>query len=174
MPFTVAPVFSVMDVRARIDPWKLVVVPSVAELPTCQKTLHGEAPLMSFTWLADAVMSVDAAWKTKTAAGIALRVERQRSGQVERAAAVDARACSVSPPRVLATTGVAGVCPAASLYAVTRSAFACTAAGLATFCTPPLEEAGGNPVTELPGLNPRFPPTVVGPVLVTVEPARIA
>ena len=91
MPFTVAPVFSVMDVRARIVPWKLVVVPSVAELPTCQKTLHAEAPLTSFTWLADAVMSVDAAWKTKTAAGVALRVERERSGQVERAAAVDAR-----------------------------------------------------------------------------------
>ena len=62
-----APVFSVIDVRARIVPLKLVVVPSVAELPTFQKTLHAEAPLTSFTWLADAVMSVDAAWKTKTA-----------------------------------------------------------------------------------------------------------
>ena len=32
---------------------------------------------------------------------------------------------------------------------------------------------GGNPVTEVPGLSPRFPPAmVVGPVLVTVEPAR--
>jgi hypothetical protein len=39
-PFTVAPVFSVIDVEARIDPAKLVVVPSVAELPTCQNTLH--------------------------------------------------------------------------------------------------------------------------------------
>src|SRR5579863_7059380 len=34
---------------------------------------------------------------------------------------------------------------------------------------------GGNPVTALPGLNPRSPPrTMVGPVLVTVEPARIS
>jgi len=33
---------------------------------------------------------------------------------------------------------------------------------------------GGNPVTEVPGLSPRSPPViVVGPVLVTVEPARI-
>jgi hypothetical protein len=33
---------------------------------------------------------------------------------------------------------------------------------------------GGNPVTEIPGLNPRFPVTTVAPVLVTVEPARTA
>lgn len=33
---------------------------------------------------------------------------------------------------------------------------------------------GGNPVTALPGLSPTFPPVImVGPVLVTVEPARI-
>src|SRR5665213_2462827 len=32
---------------------------------------------------------------------------------------------------------------------------------------------GGNPVTAEPGLNPRSPPVrVVGPVLVTVDPAR--
>ena len=90
LPSTVAPVFSVIDVRARIVPLKFVVVPSVAELPTCQKTLHGEAPLTSFTWLADAVISVDAAWKMKTASAVALRVERDGSGQVEGPAAVDA------------------------------------------------------------------------------------
>src|ERR1700720_184854 len=31
---------------------------------------------------------------------------------------------------------------------------------------------GGNPVTELPGLSARFPTTIVGPVLVTVEPPK--
>ena len=36
LPSTVAPVFSVIEVSARIVPAKLVVVPSVAELPTCQ------------------------------------------------------------------------------------------------------------------------------------------
>ena len=50
-------------------PTKTEPVPSVAELPTCQKTLHGWAPLMRFTWLADAVISVEAAWKMKTALG---------------------------------------------------------------------------------------------------------
>ncbi len=33
---------------------------------------------------------------------------------------------------------------------------------------------GGNPVTALPGLTPRFPLTMVAPVLVTVEPPRTA
>ena len=33
---------------------------------------------------------------------------------------------------------------------------------------------GGNPVTELPGLSPRFPVMIVAPVLVTVEPPKMA
>src|ERR1700731_2881174 len=33
---------------------------------------------------------------------------------------------------------------------------------------------GGNPVTELPGLSPRFPVMIVGPVLVTVEAPKMA
>ena len=33
---------------------------------------------------------------------------------------------------------------------------------------------GGNPVTELPGLRPRFPLMIVGPVLVTVEAPKMA
>ena|SRR5580692_3414058 len=39
-PLIVAPVFNVIDVVAMIVPAKLVVVPRVAELPTCQNTLH--------------------------------------------------------------------------------------------------------------------------------------
>jgi hypothetical protein len=48
-PFDVAPVLRVMELFAMIFPTKLVVVPKVAELPTCQKTLHGEAPLINDT-----------------------------------------------------------------------------------------------------------------------------
>ncbi len=40
LPSTVAPVVAVMDVKAKIFPRKAEVVPSVAELPTCQKTLQ--------------------------------------------------------------------------------------------------------------------------------------
>ncbi len=39
-PDTEAPVLRVIDVKARMVPEKLLVVPSVADVPTCQKTLH--------------------------------------------------------------------------------------------------------------------------------------
>jgi hypothetical protein len=69
-PSIVTPVVTVMLVSARIVPRKVEPVPSVAELPTCQKTLQDWAPLIRFTELADAVVSVDPAWKTKTAFGL--------------------------------------------------------------------------------------------------------
>src|SRR5688572_25960761 len=39
-PFTEAPLVAVIDDRARMFPWKMEYVPSVAELPTCQNTLQ--------------------------------------------------------------------------------------------------------------------------------------
>jgi hypothetical protein len=68
-PSTVAVVFSVIDVKARMFPLKVVFVPRVAELPTCQKTLHASAPLIRATVLADAVVNVLPIWKMKTALG---------------------------------------------------------------------------------------------------------
>ena len=44
-----APVLAVMLVRARIVPLMLELVPSVAELPTTQKTLQADAPLVRIT-----------------------------------------------------------------------------------------------------------------------------
>src|SRR5881628_2446867 len=64
-----------------------------------------------------------------------------------------------------------GVRPAASLYAVVKSCCARAATASAT-CVEPLTV--GDPVTEVPGLNPRSPLIVVGPVLVTVEAPRTA
>jgi len=66
-PETVVPVFSVMLVNARMFPTKRVPVPSVAELPTCQYTLQGEAPLISSTEALLAVVSVLPIWNTNTA-----------------------------------------------------------------------------------------------------------
>jgi hypothetical protein len=63
LPSTTAPVVAVIVVKARIDPLKVEFVPSVAELPTCQKTLQAWAPLIRFTLLPDAVISVEPAWK---------------------------------------------------------------------------------------------------------------
>src|SRR5688572_17503940 len=61
--------------------------------------------------------------------------------------------------------------PAASLYAVVKSSCAWAAAASAAWIVP---LTVGNPVTAVPGLNPRSPLIVVGPVLVTVEAARTA
>ena len=64
-PWMFAPWVTVIDVKARMFPTKLEPVPSVAELPTCQKTLHGWAPLIRETELFDAVVSVEFVWKMK-------------------------------------------------------------------------------------------------------------
>lgn len=68
-PSMVVPVATVIEVRARMLPTKVELVPSVAELPTCQKTLQAWAPPMRLTWLPDPVMRVEAIWKMKTALG---------------------------------------------------------------------------------------------------------
>jgi hypothetical protein len=48
-------------------PLKIVVVPRVAELPTCQKIFLACAPPLRITWRPDVVVSVDAIWKMNTA-----------------------------------------------------------------------------------------------------------
>jgi hypothetical protein len=68
-PWTVTLVVTVIEVRARMFPTKTELVPSVAELPTCQKTLHSWAPLISVTVLPDPVVSVELVWKMKTELG---------------------------------------------------------------------------------------------------------
>ena len=68
LPWTVAPVMRVILVSAKTFPTKLVVVPSVAELPICQKTLQGLAPLISTTDEPLAVVRVLPILNTQTAA----------------------------------------------------------------------------------------------------------
>jgi len=72
LPATVLPVSRDADCSAMMVPTKVVLVSRVAELPTCQKTLHGWAPLMSATVLFGAVMSVEPTWKMKTALALPL------------------------------------------------------------------------------------------------------
>nr|WP_246507058.1 hypothetical protein [Actinocrinis puniceicyclus] len=69
LPVMLAPVVAVMDVRARMLPLKVEFVPSVAELPTCQNTLHACAPLISATLLAEPVIRVLAISKMNTELG---------------------------------------------------------------------------------------------------------
>ena len=59
-PFNVAPVFNVMAWSAMIVPWKADVVPNVAEVPTCQKTLVDLAPPLRTTKRPEVVVKVDA------------------------------------------------------------------------------------------------------------------
>jgi hypothetical protein len=68
-PTRSAPVFMVIEVSAMTLPTRSLFVPSVAELVTCQNTLHGEAPLTKTTELFEAVINVDEIWKMNTAAG---------------------------------------------------------------------------------------------------------
>jgi len=65
-PTTVAPVFRVADVSARIVPKKVVPVSSVAEEVTCQKTLQACAPFSRTTELFGLIKRDDPAWKMKT------------------------------------------------------------------------------------------------------------
>jgi len=68
-PRTVTLSFRLIEVRAMTLPTIVELVPSVAELPTCQKTLHSWAPLISDTVLPVAVMSDESVWKMKTVVG---------------------------------------------------------------------------------------------------------
>ena len=68
-PSTVAPVVAVIDVNARTLPIRWEPVPSVAELVSCQKTLHAVPPPRTTTELFDAVIRVAPDWKMNTAAG---------------------------------------------------------------------------------------------------------
>ncbi len=68
-PETVAPVFTVIEVSASTLPTRCEPASSVAELPTCQKTLQAWALFVSVTVLDEAIFSVEPAWNTKTAFG---------------------------------------------------------------------------------------------------------
>jgi hypothetical protein len=62
-PLDTAWVLSVTEVAARIFPWNTLPVPKVAELPTCQNTLHANPPPVSTTLDPDAVIREDPIWK---------------------------------------------------------------------------------------------------------------
>jgi len=67
LPFSVAPVVRVMSESARMLPLKVELVPSVAELPTCQKMLWGWAPPARTMELLPNVVSDEAIWNIQTA-----------------------------------------------------------------------------------------------------------
>jgi hypothetical protein len=68
-PSILAPVLREMEVSAMIVPTNRVLVPRVADVPTCQKTWQLCASFSSTTRLLDAVVRPDPIWKTNTASG---------------------------------------------------------------------------------------------------------
>jgi hypothetical protein len=173
-PEMVSSVCTVIDVRARMLPTKVESVPRVAELPTCQKTLQAWAPLVRMMELAESVVSVEGAWKIQTAFGSPCpsRVSDPPTSSEEEA--LYTPGASVSPAPMKAGTFAVGLRPAASLYAVVKSDWAFPATRSARWIVPPVTMPGGNPVTAVPGLTPRFPLIRLTPVLVTVVPPRTA
>jgi len=68
------PPFSVMLVNAMMVPAKLLPVCMVAEVPTCQKTLQGEAPPAKATVAPVAVVRVLPIWKIHTSVELPVNV----------------------------------------------------------------------------------------------------
>jgi hypothetical protein len=113
-PVTETPVVTVIDVRATIVPRNIELVPSVAELPICQKTWQDWAPFTRLMLLADSVVRAEPAWKTKTESSLPppLRVSVPVSFIDE--AELYTPGLSVVPPRS-AAIGDVGPSPAAAL-----------------------------------------------------------
>jgi hypothetical protein len=121
--------------------------------------------------LAESVTSVEPTWKMKTAFGspwASSVSEPLTSSDVE---ALYTPGLSVWPAPTAGPTLAVGLRPAASLYAVVRSDSAPPATASSSW-TAPLSIPGGNPVIAVPGLTPRSPLMMLGPVLVTALAAR--
>src|SRR5579872_1308231 len=151
------------DVSANV-----VLVPRVAELPTCQNTFFDRPPPLIMTWLFPAaVVSVDWIWKIHTPAALPLSA---------RLPVIPSEGCalvvlytpgaSVSPPMSAGRTAPPAAA-AALLYAVVKSPCAVMATA-SPRCSVPVNVPGGNPVMEAAGHIPISPPlTIVGPTLLT-------
>lgn len=171
-PCTVAPVVAVTDCCARTVPWNRAPVPTVAELPTCQNTLHELAPPVITIWLADPMVRVDAAWNTHTESALPARVSaplfaRARAPPEYTPGESERPFSSVRPVWV-------GESDAATLYAVVVSRWACAAAA-SVWCVVPLTTPSGappKPVMDVPGDKPRSPLITEGPVFVTALAPR--
>lgn len=167
--FDDAPVVAVIEISATMLPAKLVPVPKVAELPTCQKTLDAVAPLTSNTFELLAVIRVLPIWKMKTPLPLRVRFPVKKAEEAKQYTP----GVRVRPPRSCPVKLVLHACPAAFAYAVWASACAVAAAASPVCVVPftipgPPVQGAGNPVHEVPGLTPRSPVKTVGPVFVTV------
>ena len=174
LPCSVAPVVIEIDVRARMLPTNWLPVPIVAELPTCQKTLQACAPPISVDDAAGADGQGRAGLEDEDGVRVALGVEGQGAAQPERARG------GVDPGRQRATGEVGGdrrrrASPGGVVVGGGEVALAPAAATPSVmWIVPAMTIPGGKPVTADPGSRPTLPLMTLGPVLVTVLPARTA
>ena len=148
-PLNVADEFMVMLWSAMIVPAKDDPVPRVAELPTCQNTLHELAPLMRRTELPEAEFRVEPAWNTHTEP----RSFCPSSVTVPVRAIEEARLytppSSLCPPRSDGAE-MRGRWRAASLYAASRSSCARAATLSPEWLAPPTARPPSS-VIDVPG-----------------------
>ena len=164
-----------MLVSARILPANDVVDPSVAELPTCQNTLHSDPPLITATEEPLAVVKRAAGLEDEDGVGVALRIERERAGQLgRRREAIDAgsqRFCRRDPgPSDPACT------PGWRDWCTPPSPTFCAAAGngIRGVDRAGDHQAWGKAGDGAPGADAEIPGDHAEPVLVTVDPPSTA
>src|SRR4029078_8497807 len=152
-PTRLAPVVMVMLVSARMLPTSEVEVPTVADEPTCQNTLHGDPLPLMITDELEAVVSVLPILKIHIAAALpwpfSVRVPVSWAGEEEQYT----RGVSPWPPRSCPVKSSVHDCPAALLYAVVSADCAESAAASAACIAAQDPRPGGKQVTAAPGLN---------------------
>ena len=114
-PWQETPEFAVMDASAITVPTNLVLVPRVAELPTCQNTLQAWAPLIKTTEAAVAVVIVDPNWKTKKLPELPLPSRIRLPVSWPEEAKLYTPAARVIPPRSFPVSTLVGVRAASSV-----------------------------------------------------------
>src|ERR1700743_2397821 len=122
---------------------------------------------MRLTLLAEAVVRVEPTWKMKTAFGSPCASRGSVPVRPIDEDALYTPGVRTRPPRSPAILD-GGAAPAAALYAVVRSVWACRATASALCTAPLVTMPGGEPLTAVPGVPPRSPLIMLGPVLVTV------
>ena len=173
-PVMVSPVCTVIEVRARMVPWKVEPVPIVAELPTCQKTLQAWAPLVRRIVVPVSVPRVERGLEYEDRVRVALRVQGQRTADVQRGGGVVYTGREGVAGADEAADGSRFDSPGGIVVARWSSRPGRPPRRRRPCAMAPFTVPGGNPVTAVPGLTPRSPLMTLGPVLVTVVPARTA
>ena len=169
-PSILAPVLREIEVSAMIVPTNRVLEPRVADVPTCQKTWQLCASFSSTTRLLDAVVRPAPIWKMNTASGspFASRV-REPVSSGGAGGLVDAG--HQSPPAELCTDGRVGGLAGGIVVGGLQVCLGLECLRVGAWMTPPTLP-GGKPTTAVPGWTPALPLSVLGPVFVTVWPAR--